>query len=99
MTCYARGTLGAMAMKSAQEAKTHRVLVIDTGGTNIKLLATGEKELRKIPSGPTMTAAKWSAKSKTASGIGSSTGCPWDIPALSLTDTLFASLITWGAAG
>jgi predicted NBD/HSP70 family sugar kinase len=45
-------------MKSAQEAKTHRVLVIDTGGTNIKLLATGEKELRKIPSGPTMTAGK-----------------------------------------
>jgi predicted NBD/HSP70 family sugar kinase len=45
-------------MKSAQEAKTHIVLVIDTGGTNIKLLATGEKELRKIPSGPTMTAGK-----------------------------------------
>ena len=33
-----------------------RVLVIDVGGTNIKLLATGQKEARKFPSGPTMTA-------------------------------------------
>jgi polyphosphate glucokinase len=33
-----------------------KVLVIDVGGTNIKLLATGQKEARKFPSGPTMTA-------------------------------------------
>ena len=33
-----------------------RVLVIDVGGTNIKLLATGRKEPRKFPSGPTLTA-------------------------------------------
>jgi len=33
-----------------------RVLVIDVGGTNIKLLATGQKEARKFPSGPRMTA-------------------------------------------
>jgi polyphosphate glucokinase len=33
-----------------------RVLVIDVGGTNIKLLATGRKEPRKFPSGPAMTA-------------------------------------------
>jgi polyphosphate glucokinase len=33
-----------------------KVLVIDVGGTNIKLLATGQKEARKLPSGPEMTA-------------------------------------------
>lgn len=33
-----------------------KVLVIDVGGTNVKLLATGQKEARKFPSGPDMTA-------------------------------------------
>ena len=37
----------------------HRsVLVIDVGGTNIKVLATGQKEPVKIPSGPKITAKK-----------------------------------------
>jgi polyphosphate glucokinase len=31
------------------------ILVIDVGGTNIKVLATGQKEPVKIPSGPKMT--------------------------------------------
>jgi polyphosphate glucokinase len=39
-------------------AKSRRVLVIDVGGTNIKLLATGQKEPRKFPSGPSMTPRK-----------------------------------------
>jgi polyphosphate glucokinase len=34
------------------------ILVIDVGGTNIKVLATGHTEARKIPSGPTMTAER-----------------------------------------
>jgi polyphosphate glucokinase len=34
------------------------ILVIDVGGTNIKVLATGQKEPVKIPSGPKMTAKK-----------------------------------------
>jgi polyphosphate glucokinase len=33
-----------------------KVLVIDVGGTNVKVLATGQTEVRKIPSGPKMTA-------------------------------------------
>lgn len=45
-------------MKSEQTAKSPRVLVIDVGGTNVKLLATGQKEARKYPSGPTMTPRK-----------------------------------------
>jgi polyphosphate glucokinase len=33
-----------------------KVLAIDIGGTNIKFLATGQKDIRKFPSGPRMTA-------------------------------------------
>jgi polyphosphate glucokinase len=33
-----------------------KILVIDVGGTNIKVLATGQGEVRKIPSGPDMAA-------------------------------------------
>jgi polyphosphate glucokinase len=42
-------------MKAAQGAKSPRVLVIDVGGTSIKMLATGQTEPRRYPSGPTMT--------------------------------------------
>ena len=45
-------------MKAAQTAKSPKVLVIDVGGTNVKLLATGQKEPRKYPSGPSMTPQK-----------------------------------------
>ena len=41
-------------MKSAR-AKSPKVLVIDGGGTNVKMLATGQTTPRKHPSGPTMT--------------------------------------------
>jgi polyphosphate glucokinase len=34
------------------------ILVVDVGGTHIKVLATGQKEPIKIPSGPKMTAKK-----------------------------------------
>jgi polyphosphate glucokinase len=35
---------------------SHKILVLDVGGTNIKVQATGQKQPRKIPSGPDMTA-------------------------------------------
>ena len=35
-----------------------RMLVIDVGGTHVKVLATGHKKPVEIPSGPKMTAAK-----------------------------------------
>jgi polyphosphate glucokinase len=39
--------------------KPHKnILVIDVGGTHIKVLATGQKEPVRIPSGPKMTAKK-----------------------------------------
>lgn len=36
--------------------RENNVLVIDVGGTNVKLLATGKRTPRKVPSGPAMTA-------------------------------------------
>jgi len=36
-------------------ANRPKVLVIDVGGTNVKLLATGQREPRKFPSGAAMT--------------------------------------------
>jgi polyphosphate glucokinase len=41
------------------------VLVIDIGGTNVKMLATGEKTQRKFPSGPGLTPDEFVAKLKT----------------------------------
>jgi len=34
------------------------ILAIDVGGTNLKILATGQEQRRKVPSGPTMTAKR-----------------------------------------
>ncbi len=34
------------------------VLVVDVGGTSVKILATGHEEPRKFPSGPALTAAQ-----------------------------------------
>ena len=43
-----------------------RVLVLDVGGTNLKLLLTGDKEPTKVPSGTTFTPSALVAAVKTA---------------------------------
>ena len=35
-----------------------RVLVIDVGGTHVKVLASGQQEPRAVVSGPSLTAAQ-----------------------------------------
>ncbi len=40
------------------EETPHSVLVVDVGGTHVKILATGRTEERKLPSGKTLTAAR-----------------------------------------
>ena len=35
-----------------------KVLVVDVGGTHVKILASGHKESREFPSGPTLTARR-----------------------------------------
>jgi len=44
----------------------YKVLAIDIGGTNVKLLASGQKEMRKVPSGPTLTAREMVSQVKAA---------------------------------
>jgi polyphosphate glucokinase len=43
-----------------------KILVIDIGGTHIKILASGQRTMRKADSGPTMTAKKMAAWVKSA---------------------------------
>ncbi|MEO8340224.1 MAG: ROK family protein [Nitrospirota bacterium] len=50
----------ATSRTKSGEIAPHRptkVLVIDVGGTNVKILVTGKREPRKVPSGPDMTAS------------------------------------------
>jgi polyphosphate glucokinase len=44
-----------MPHDKAREVNIMKVLAIDIGGTSVKILATGQKEPRRFPSGPTMT--------------------------------------------
>lgn len=45
-------------MNHTQRKKAPKVLVVDVGGTHVKMLATGQKEPRKFPSGASLTAAR-----------------------------------------
>jgi predicted NBD/HSP70 family sugar kinase len=54
-----------------------KILVIDVGGTNVKVLATGQTEMRKIPSGPEMTAEQMVKDVKEATK-------DWDYEAVSI---------------
>jgi hypothetical protein len=54
-----------------------KIQVIDVGGTNVKVLATGQTEPRKIPSGPEMTPEKMVAAVKEATA-------DWDYEAVSI---------------
>ncbi len=47
-----------MADREKRQKTERKILVIDVGGTHVKVLATGERLPRKIDSGPTMTPAK-----------------------------------------
>lgn len=45
-----------------------RVLVVDVGGTNVKILATGQDTPRRFPSGPTLTAKQMVSQVKKLAG-------------------------------
>jgi polyphosphate glucokinase len=45
-------------MKHDIKTNPANILVVDVGGTHVKVLATGQKEPREIDSGPSMTAAQ-----------------------------------------
>jgi polyphosphate glucokinase len=44
------------------------ILVVDVGGTNVKILATGQEEPRKFPSGPTLTPEEMVTRVKELAG-------------------------------
>src|SRR4051812_31431828 len=50
------------------ESFVMNVLVVDVGGTHVKILATGQNEPRKFDSGPKMTAAQMVAGAKKLAG-------------------------------
>ena len=60
--------------KQAQKRQKRKILVVDVGGTHVKLLVTGMKEPIKIDSGPTMTAKAMIRKVKAALK-----GCSYDV--------------------
>jgi len=63
--------------RAARTRAVRRVLVVDIGGTNVKLLATGQTEPRRFPSGPTLTPRKMVAGVRRAA-----TGWPYDVIAI-----------------
>jgi polyphosphate glucokinase len=44
------------------------VLVVDVGGTHVKILSTGQKERRECSSGPTLTAKQMASQVRKAAG-------------------------------
>src|SRR5262245_34616634 len=54
--------VSSLPQPSAPQAAPTTLLVIDIGGTNVKLLATGQTEPRKFLSGPKLTPAAMVAK-------------------------------------
>ena len=53
----ARSTAAKTRPSKRTTPKPPRVLVVDVGGTNVKLLATGESEPRRLPSGDDLSPA------------------------------------------
>lgn len=50
-----RGTVRPGRVDVAKKSAVKHVLVVDVGGTSVKILATGQNERRSLPSGPTLT--------------------------------------------
>lgn len=49
-----------------RKPRPRKILVLDIGGTTVKMLASGQEEVRKVPSGPKMTAARMADEVKEA---------------------------------
>jgi polyphosphate glucokinase len=60
-----RGTARPARAGLAKKSSVRNVLVVDVGGTSVKILASGQKEHRSFPSGPTMTPKRMVAEVKT----------------------------------
>ena len=57
-------------LTSQESSSVKNVLVVDVGGTSVKILATGQSEHRSFPSGPTLTPKRMvSEVKKLAAGL------------------------------
>ena len=63
---------------------TMNVLVVDVGGTHVKILATGQSVPREIPSGPDMTPKEMVSKVRTLAG-----GWKYDVVSLGYPGVVF----------
>jgi polyphosphate glucokinase len=63
-----RGTVRQDRRDVAREASVKNVLVVDVGGTSVKILATGQSERRSFPSGPTLTPKRMVSEVKKLAG-------------------------------
>src|SRR6266481_5499218 len=54
--------------RAAARSSVKKVLVVDVGGTSVKILATGQDEHRSFPSGPTMTPKRMVSEVKKLAG-------------------------------
>ena len=75
------------------------VLVIDIGGTKVKMLATGEEAPRKFESGPTMAPKDLVMQAKKLANGWIYEAISIGYPGVVQTTGLFPSPITWLADG
>src|SRR5215469_16859726 len=59
------GSNSAPATIPRANGRTMNVLVVDVGGTHVKILATGKKEKREFASGPRLTAPQMVSRVRT----------------------------------
>jgi len=64
------------------------VLAVDVGGSHVKVLASGEAERRRVPSGPTMTAAEM-----VSAALGAAAGWRWDVVAVGVPAPVHGSRV------
>lgn len=55
-TLVPRSRMGSLADERPQPSLFMKVLMIDIGGSNVKVMVSGNEEMRKFPSGRTLTA-------------------------------------------
>jgi polyphosphate glucokinase len=60
----ARGTVRPSRVDVAKKSQVKQVLVVDVGGTSVKILATGQTEHRSFPSGATLTPKRMASEVK-----------------------------------
>ena len=83
----------------AASKRADSVLVIDVGGTHVKVLVTGQREEREIPSGSNMTARKMVRDVKRVTKDWEYGFVSIGFPGPCCTDALSASRTIWAAAG